>query len=50
MHYRQVGSLLLAARENGFALLEYVAEHLRGSLPTVDRWIAQAKTPPDTAT
>ncbi|HEY2503475.1 MAG TPA: hypothetical protein VGI68_19200 [Mycobacterium sp.] len=43
VHYRQVSHLLIAARENGFAPREYVAEHLRGSLPTVDRWIAEAK-------
>ena len=36
-------NLITAARENGFAPREYVAEHLRGSLPTVDRWIAEAK-------
>ena len=43
MHYRQVSNRLIAARENGFAPREYVAKHFRGSLPTVDRWIAEAK-------
>lgn len=43
VHYRQVSQLLIAARENGFAPRKYVAEHLRGSLPTVDRRIAEAK-------
>jgi hypothetical protein len=43
VHYRRVSNLLIAARENGFAPREYVAEHLRSSLPTVDRWIAEAK-------
>jgi len=43
LHYRQVSNLLITARENGFAPHEYVAKRLRGSLPTVDRWIAEAK-------
>jgi hypothetical protein len=43
VHYQQVSNLLIAARENGFASREYVAEHLRGSLAAVDRWIAEAE-------
>ncbi|PVB44271.1 hypothetical protein [Mycobacteroides abscessus] len=42
-HYRQVAYLLTAAREAGESPREYVAERLEGSLPTVDRWIAEAK-------
>lgn len=41
--YRQVSQLLIAARENGFAPRKDVAEHLRGTLPTADRSIAETK-------
>ncbi|OBI78925.1 hypothetical protein A5664_17125 [Mycolicibacterium fortuitum] len=44
VHYRQVAELLLTARESGFAPREYVADRLGpASVPTVDRWIAEAK-------
>lgn len=43
VHYRQVANLLRAAREIGMPPREYVAEQLGGALPTVDRWIAEAK-------
>lgn len=43
-HYRQVRDLLLWAREVGESPREYVAERFAPvSLPTVDRWIAEAK-------
>jgi hypothetical protein len=43
-HYRQVRNLLLWAREIGESPREYVAERFAPvSLPTVDRWIAEAK-------
>ncbi|OBF93055.1 hypothetical protein A5773_20120 [Mycobacterium sp. 852014-52450_SCH5900713] len=43
VHYRQVARLLLWAREIGESPREYVADRLGGSLPAVDRWIAEAK-------
>ncbi|WP_082944973.1 hypothetical protein [Mycobacterium sp. 852013-50091_SCH5140682] len=42
-HYRQVAYLLTAAREAGESPREYVAEQLGTSLPSCDRWIAEAK-------
>lgn len=42
-HYRQVAKLLLWAREIGESPREYVANQLGTPLPTVDRWIRQAK-------
>lgn len=42
-HYRQVAYLLTAAREAGESPREYVADRLGTSLPSVDRWIAEAK-------
>lgn len=42
-HYRQVAKLLLWAREIGESPREYVADRLGSPLPTVDRWIKQAK-------
>lgn len=43
VHYREVARLLKAARAMGLSPREYVGERLHGSLPTVDRWIAEAK-------
>lgn len=44
VHYRQVANLLTTAREMGLPAREYVAERLGPvSLPTVSRWIAEAK-------
>lgn len=43
VHYRQVARLLLWAREIGESPREYVADRLGGSLPAVDRWIAESK-------
>ncbi|MGB3893769.1 MAG: hypothetical protein WA942_05875 [Mycolicibacter sinensis] len=44
VHYRQVANLLTAAREMGLPAREYVAERLGPvSLPTVSRWLAEAK-------
>lgn len=43
VHYRQVAELLTTARQSGFPPREYVAEHLGAAIPTVDRWIAEAK-------
>jgi hypothetical protein len=55
-----VAKLLLWAREIGESPREYVADRLGSPLPTVDRWIKQAKqrgflrrdwaTAPDTTT
>ncbi|MGO9154112.1 hypothetical protein [Mycobacterium sp.] len=42
-HYRQVANLLLAAREIGLPPRDYVVDRFGASLPTVDRWIAEAK-------
>ena len=43
VHYRQVANLLTAAREWGLSPREHVATRLEASLPTVDRWIREAK-------
>lgn len=43
VHYRQVANLLKMAREVGLPPREYVAERLGASLPSVDRWIREAK-------
>jgi len=43
VHYRQVKNLLIRAREVGLAPREYVAEQFQVELPTVDRWIREAK-------
>lgn len=43
VHYRQVAKLITAAQKMGLPPREYVGERLHGSLPTVDRWIAEAK-------
>lgn len=43
VHYRRVADLLTAAREAGESPREYVADRLGTSLPSVDRWIAEAK-------
>jgi hypothetical protein len=44
VHYREVARLLMAARRMGLPPREYVAERFAPvSLPTVDRWIAEAK-------
>ncbi|BAX97123.1 hypothetical protein MSTE_01806 [Mycobacteroides stephanolepidis] len=44
VHYRQVADLLIAARTIGERPREYVREQLGpASIPTVDRWIAEAK-------
>lgn len=44
VHYREVARLLRAARGMGLPPREYVAEQFAPvSLPTVDRWIAEAK-------
>lgn len=43
VHYRQVANLLTMAREYGLSPREYVADRLSASLPTVDRWIKEAK-------
>lgn len=42
-HYRQVRNLLLSARAMGLLPREYVADKLNASIPTVDRWIREAK-------
>lgn len=43
VHYRDVAERLIWARESGAAPREYVADRLGASLPTVDRWIKEAK-------
>jgi hypothetical protein len=44
VHYRQVAYLLNTAGESGFSPRQYVAERLGpASVPTIDRWIAQAE-------
>lgn len=43
VHYRQVAAQLVRAREIGESPREYVADKLGGTLPTVDRWIKEAK-------
>lgn len=42
-HYRQVAAQLSWAREIGVAPSDYVAHHFGVTLPTLDRWIAEAK-------
>ncbi len=42
-HYRQVAAQLYWAREIGVAPRDYVAHHFGVTLPTLDRWIAEAK-------
>lgn len=43
VHYRQVAALLIRAREIGLSPRDYVAEQFTVELPTVDRWIREAK-------
>lgn len=43
VHYRQVADLLRTAREYGYPPREFVSERLGASIPTVDRWIKEAK-------
>jgi hypothetical protein len=43
VHYRQVANLLTTAREWGLSPREHVCATLKASLPTVDRWIKEAK-------
>jgi hypothetical protein len=43
VHYRQVANLITTAREWGLSPREHVAAQLEASLPTVDRWIKEAK-------
>lgn len=43
VHYRQVANLLITAREWGLSPRDHVAARLGASLPTVDRWIKEAK-------
>lgn len=42
-HYRYVAHLLMSARELGLSPREYVKQRMHTSIPTVDRWIKQAK-------
>ena len=42
-HYREVAAQLVRAREIGFPPREYVADYYAVTLPTLDRWIAEAK-------
>lgn len=42
-HYRQVAARLLWARETGLAPRDYAADYFGVMLPTLDRWIAEAK-------
>lgn len=42
-HYRYVKHLLLSARELGVPAREYVKQRMNTSIPTVDRWIREAK-------
>jgi hypothetical protein len=42
-HYRYVVHLLTSARELGLSPREYVKQRMHTSIPTVDRWIRQAK-------
>jgi hypothetical protein len=44
VHYREVARLLRAARAMGLPPRHYVGERLHATLPTVDRWIAEAKS------
>ena len=43
VHYQQVTALLIRAREIGLSPRHYVAEQFTVELPTVDRWISEAK-------
>lgn len=43
VHYRQVRNLLIQARESGLSPRDYVAKQFTVELPTVDRWIREAK-------
>jgi hypothetical protein len=43
VHYQEVTELLTTAREWGVSPREHVAARLGASLPTVDRWIKEAK-------
>lgn len=43
VHYREVADMLIAARDVGEPPREYVAQQMGASLPTVDRWLAEAK-------
>lgn len=43
VHYRQVKNLLIRARESALSAREYVADQFTVELPTVDRWIREAK-------
>jgi hypothetical protein len=43
VHYRQVRNMLIGARQNGLSPREYVAGQFTVELPTVDRWIREAK-------
>jgi hypothetical protein len=43
VHYKRVAELLTTAREWGVSPREHVAARLGASLPTVDRWIREAK-------
>lgn len=42
-HYRQVAALLQEAREIGLPPRQHVADYFGVALPTLDRWIAEAK-------
>ncbi|MDX1881863.1 hypothetical protein [Mycolicibacterium sp. 120270] len=42
-HYRQVAALLQEAREIGVPPRQHVADYFGVALPTLDRWIAEAK-------
>ncbi|ANE80143.1 hypothetical protein A7U43_13190 [Mycobacterium adipatum] len=42
-HYRQVAAQISWAREIGLAPRDYAADYFGVTLPTLDRWIAQAK-------
>lgn len=42
-HYRQVAALLEGAREIGVPPREHVARYFAVAIPTLDRWIAEAK-------
>lgn len=42
-HYRYVAHLLTSALEAGESPREYVKQRLNSSIPTVDRWIREAK-------
>ncbi|MDY6871292.1 MAG: hypothetical protein SV966_12520 [Actinomycetota bacterium] len=43
VHYRQVRNLLIQARESGLSPRDHVAKQFTVELPTVDRWIKEAK-------